>query len=236
MDEAGHRVTPTVAGPSTARAAVVPLMLLALAALLWADLWRFSSPVPPATDVPAWAADIATIRQPSLRPEINIVEYTYRCSTCHRLFPARTTTGRSLTQHRDIVLKHGINDRCLNCHHPNNRDAFANDTGGEIPYDQPQRLCAKCHGPVYRDWLHGVHGRTNGYWNPEFGPSERKQCTECHDPHVPPFPPMRPAPGPNTLRMGDQRRFHARHEGQENPLLIYQKPTDPDDAGEEEHE
>jgi hypothetical protein len=234
--QAGNRAVAPVSGPGTTELVVVPLALFALAATLGAGLWRFSSPVAPATNVPQWATDIATIRKPSLQPQIDIVGYTYHCSTCHRLFPARTPTGRSLTQHRDIVLKHGINDRCLNCHHPSNRDAFANDTGGEIPYDQPQLLCAKCHGPVYRDWSHGVHGRTNGYWDRELGPSERKLCTECHDPHVPPFPPMRPAPGPNTLRMGDQRRFHARYEGQENPLLIYQKPTDPDEVGGEEHE
>jgi hypothetical protein len=204
--------------------------------VLWTDLWPFSSPVPPATAVPAWATDIATIRQPSLQPETTIASYTYRCGTCHKLFSPRGTSGGSVTQHREIVLKHGINDRCLNCHHPENREAFTDDTSGEIPYDQPQLLCAKCHGPVYRDWFHGVHGRTNGYWDPELGPLDRKTCTECHDPHVPPFPPMWPAPGPNTLRMGDQRRFHARHEGPQSPLLIYQRSTDPAESGQQEHD
>jgi len=236
VDKPGHRLTLLPVDRGTVRAVIVSLVLFALAGMLWADLWRFTSPVEPRTRVPAWATDIATVRQPSLRPEIEIVGFTYRCSTCHRLFPPRPTTGRTLTQHRDIVLKHGINDRCLNCHHPENREAFVDDKGSEISYDQPQLLCAKCHGPVYRDWTHGVHGRTNGYWDAAFGPVERKLCTACHDPHVPPFPPMRPAPGPNTLRMGDQRRFHARHEEQENPLLIYQRPTSRDELDEKEHE
>jgi predicted CXXCH cytochrome family protein len=90
--------------------------------------------------------------------------------------------------------------------------------GQAIPYDQPQLLCAKCHGPVYRDWQHGSHGRTNGYWNASMGPMERRKCTECHDPHQPPFPPMTPAPGPHTLRMGNQSP--AEHLPEDDPLRI----------------
>jgi hypothetical protein len=202
---------------------LVPLALVALAALLWADLWHFVSPAPPASSVPGWATDGVTVRRPKLRPEITLVVYTYRCSECHDLFPSPPETTRPLTQHRDIVLKHGINDRCFNCHHRENRDAFVDDQGSVIPYDQPQRLCAKCHGPVYRDWTHGVHGRTNGYWDPRLGPMEYTTCIACHDPHVPPFPPMPPAPGPHTLRMGNQT-FPATHpESQRNPLLIHRQ-------------
>ena len=151
------------------------------------------------------------------------------------------TAGRTLMEHREIVLRHGINDRCLNCHHPDGRDAFVDGQGREIPYDQPQLLCAKCHGPVYRDWQRGVHGRSNGYWDTARGPMTRKKCIECHDPHQPPFPPMRPAPPPNTLRMGS--RSPAEREFTENPLRIHDQPdehggaaaplSDVDDAGED---
>jgi hypothetical protein len=75
------------------------------------------------------------------------------------------------------------------------------DFGTPIPWDQPQLLCAKCHGPVYRDWQHGSHGRLNGYWDKTRGPQIRRRCIECHDPHTPPFTPLKPAPRPNTLRM-----------------------------------
>ncbi len=186
------------------RAMVVPLVLLALGGLLAADLGPFASPVPPPTVVPAWAVDPTPVRRPSLRPEIELAGFTYRCSDCHRLFASPPETTRSLTQHRDIVLDHGINARCFNCHHLTNRDAFVDDWGREIPPDQPQLLCAKCHGPVYRDWLHGSHGRTDGYWDTRQGPQQRRKCIECHDPHRPPFPGLVPAPPPNTLRMGDQ--------------------------------
>ena len=204
------------------RAVIVPLTLLVLAALLAANLWQFDSPVPAATVVPPWVTNPATIRNPSMKPEIQLAGYSYRCSDCHKLFNSPAETTRSLTQHRDIVLKHGMNTRCFNCHHRTNRDALVDDWGREIPFDQPQLLCAKCHGPVYRDWLHGSHGRTSGYWDTARGPQVRAKCTQCHDPHQPPFPPMRPAPAPRTLRMGapdDPTEYPS----ERDPLRVYQQ-------------
>ncbi|MBN1344685.1 MAG: hypothetical protein JXQ73_18480 [Phycisphaerae bacterium] len=217
----------SVSVPSSLRGAGAGVVLVsaaffALAGLLWADLWPFRSPVAPATKVPAWVIDPAPVRHPKLRPEIELAGFTYRCSDCHDLFASPPETTRSLTQHRDIVLKHGINARCFNCHHLTHRDAFVDDWGREIPYDKPQLLCAKCHGPVYRDWTHGSHGRTNGYWDPRRGPLERRKCIECHDPHQPPFPPMPPAPPPNTLRMGNQS-FPDEHGARTNPLRVYRQ-------------
>ena len=207
-----------------ARAVLVPLVLLVTATLLLADLWKFTSPIAPPTPTPAWATDTAAIRQPKLRPEITIVSYTYQCNSCHKLFPPRETTGRSLTQHRDVVLEHGINDRCFNCHHPDERNFFVASDGSPTAYDQPQLLCAKCHGPVYRDWLHGVHGRTNGYWNAALGPQEAAEV------HRVPRPARAAVPadetGPRTaptLRMGDQTERPMEPEEQKNPLLIYQR-------------
>lgn len=203
------------------RAVLVPVVLFGVAGVLASDIWRFTSPVGLPPHVPAWATDPATVRQPALRPEIVVAGYTYRCSDCHDLFPSPPETTRSLTQHRHIILKHGINARCFNCHHLTNRDALVDDWGHEIPYDQPQLVCAKCHGPVYRDWLHGSHGRTSGYWDTQRGSQERPTCTRCHDPHIPPFPPMPPAPGPHTLRMGDQAP-HAQP-WETDPLRVYRR-------------
>lgn len=205
------------------RAIIVPLILFALAVALLAGPWRFVDPSPPSAVVPAWATDTTPIRRPTLKPEIKLVGYTYKCSDCHRLFESPAETTRSLTQHRDVVLEHGINTRCFNCHHLTNRDAYVDDWGREIPADQPQMLCAKCHGPVYRDWLKGAHGRTNGYWDTSLGVQTRRKCIECHDPHRPPFPPLKPAPPPNTLRMGDQE-FPPEHETIADPLRIYHRP------------
>ena len=204
---------------------IVVVGFAALAGLLFANSWPYQRPYAAARIVPEWATDTATVRSPTLRPEIAIAGYTYRCSECHKLFPSPQETDRSLTQHRDVFLQHGINNRCFNCHNRTSRNAFATDKGGPIPFDQPELLCAKCHGPVFRDWTHGVHGRTNGYWDTSRGPLDRKNCIQCHDPHAPAFAAMRPAPGPDTLRMGDPRLGKAHRAATRNPLLIYEQPV-----------
>ncbi len=209
------------AGPrSTLNPLVMVVCFAVVGGLLLAAPWAYERPFGESAAVPPSATDPTPVRMPPNRPEIQLAGYTYRCSECHDLFPSPPETTRSLTQHRDIVLNHGINTRCFNCHHLTNRDTFVDDYGREIPYDQPPLLCAKCHGPVYRDWLHGAHGRTNGCWSPTMGPMERRKCIECHDPHDPPFPPMEPASPPETLRMGDQQ-FPPEHPAVTNPLRIY---------------
>ena len=202
---------------------LVPAVLVVVAGLLLADPFREGIPLSPRIGVPAWATDISPVRTPNLRPEAIIAGMRYRCSECHDLFPSPPETDRPLSQHQDIRLDHGINSRCFNCHNRDDRDAFADDRGGAIPFDQPPLLCAKCHGPVYRDWTHGVHGRTNGYWDPNAGPAHRLKCVECHDPHAPAFGTMKPAPRPNTLRMGDQRHRPSGERENKNPLLIYRQ-------------
>ncbi len=216
MDGSGDQTAAPCSAPERLRPVLVPLVFLGLAGVLWTAPRQAASPVPAPVSVPAWATDVTPIRRAKLRPEIQVAGYTYACSDCHNLFPSPPETTRSLTQHRDITLEHGINNRCFNCHHLTNRDAFTDDWGREIPFDQPPSVCAKCHGPVYHDWLHGSHGRTNGYWDVKAGPQERRKCIECHDPHQPAFPSLKPAPGPNTLRMGPQAP--AERHGAENPL------------------
>ncbi len=210
------------------RAIAVPLALLLLAALLYAGPWKFKSPVEPAAAAPAWATNPAPIRTPRFEPKLQVSSFTYRCSDCHSLFDSPPETTRQLTQHREIILKHGLNTRCFNCHNRENRNAFVDDAGGEIPYDQPQVLCARCHGTVFRDWENGVHGRTNGYWEKSKGVAQRLRCIQCHDPHEPPFPPMHPAPGPKTLRMGDQSQ--APHGDEHNPLRVYRRDIETHDS------
>lgn len=196
----------------------VPVALVLFALGLAAEPFPFQSPVVEATPVPAWATDPTPIRQPLAAPVFTQAVYTYRCDDCHKIIASPAETTRTLTQHREIELQHGINTRCFNCHHPTNRDAFVDDYGDEIPWNQPQRMCAKCHGPVYRDWQHGSHGRLNGYWDVAQGEQIRRRCIECHDPHQPQFPALAPAPGPRTLRMGPQE--YGLHAGHHGPLQI----------------
>jgi len=205
---------------ATRRVLIIAVTLCLTGVGLWAGPWGFDSPAPPMIPAAARATNTRPVRTPALKAEIQVAGFTYNCSDCHKLFASPPQTTRSLTQHRHVVLKHGLNDRCFNCHHLTNRDAYADDWGNEIPAGRPELLCGKCHGPVYRDWLSGAHGRTNSYWDESKGPRDRRTCTECHDPHAPPFAPIPPAPGPNTPRMGDP---HFEHHQQDvpNPLQVF---------------
>ena len=122
--------------------------------------------------------------------------FTYACMDCHEAIEAKWHYGREMVEHRHIELKHGTNRFCLNCHHPENRNAYVDYDGTEISASTVEELCHKCHGPQYRDWAKGIHGRPNGYWNTAYGVQERLKCTECHNPHDPAFKAMEPETAP----------------------------------------
>jgi len=133
------------------------------------------------------------------------------CQTCHSLFETDPTVQRELFQHTNIRLNHGLNDRCLNCHSTKNRDYLVLNGEREIPFGEVELLCAKCHGPTYRDWQKGIHGKTLGSWESGNPAQRRLKCTECHDPHSPAFEHIVPLPGPHTLRMGPQSKESPEH-------------------------
>lgn len=151
-------------------------------------------------------------------PIVNLGTYDQRCNDCHEIFENRRSRDRQLTQHTDIVLRHGANDACLNCHDQENREKLTLRGGETVGYDRVEQLCAQCHGPIYRDWVKGAHGKTVGYWNTDLGEAVKLKCSECHDPHSPAYAPMPPLPGPNTLRMGDQHSGHGTLIDERNPL------------------
>jgi uncharacterized CHY-type Zn-finger protein len=102
--------------------------------------------------------------------------------------PNDDRSPRKLTMHMDVVpdamdLQHGRGSIwCLDCHHTQTRNKFVDHNGGEIDFNQPQVLCGKCHGPLYREWREGLHGKRIG----EFASTGKKRwfvCTECHNPH-----------------------------------------------------
>jgi formate-dependent nitrite reductase cytochrome c552 subunit len=107
---------------------------------------------------------------------------------------------RKLSFHNDINLNH---DRlwCLDCHNASNRDRL-NLTGGDTAsFNELERLCGVCHGVIYTEWSHGVHGKRTGKWN---GEKYYLICTDCHNPHSPKFMSLKPEPPPlrpeRTLR------------------------------------
>jgi hypothetical protein len=122
--------------------------------------------------------------------------WTYNCTDCHKLLPAKWHYDRPMVEHLEIQLDHGNNRFCLNCHHPTNRNVFVDYDGSEIREADVVLLCAKCHGPTYRDWEAGVHGRRNGYWMKGKGEQTRLRCIECHDPHRPVFKAVKPLAAP----------------------------------------
>ena len=161
-------------------------------------------PLPEATAVDSSQIDPAPLREAIHDPpHLMVAGFEKGCMDCHALFQSQTTTPFAMFQHEEIRqrLDHGINTRCYNCHDLKARDQLVLHDGSTLGYDQVEHLCAKCHGPTYRDWQRGSHGKTLGYWDQGEGDPERLKCTQCHDPHAPAFSKFQPLPGPNTLRM-----------------------------------
>ena len=101
---------------------------------------------------------------------------------------------------------------CLDCHSRTNRDVLIDHRGNEISFNQPQKLCGKCHGQILRDWRDGIHGKRIGGW--QKGAKKRWWvCTECHNPHdmEPPFKwikPELPPALPKGMENADHEQEH----------------------------
>ena len=103
-------------------------------------------------------------------------------------------------------MGHGSHDRnnlCYNCHNEQNLLTLQVRDGREVKFDNIPELCGSCHGPTYRDWEAGVHGRISGNWDRSQGPFTRLACASCHDPHAPDIPTREPAPGPHPMRSAE---------------------------------
>lgn len=156
-------------------------------------------------------------------PRTRIGGLDQECSSCHAIFSSTADEPAERLQHTHIVLEHGLNNRCDNCHTKGDHDKLRLYAGEEVGFSEVQRLCAKCHGPTFRDWELGIHGKTLGSW--EAGRPERHMllCTECHDPHHPAFPAYEPLRGPHTLRQHATTRGElGKHEDSGNPLRRWQ--------------
>ncbi len=132
----------------------------------------------------------------------------FECYVCHeKNKPPKLTLNAEgdvivPKEHSDIVMGHGRhhrNNNCFNCHDESNLELLQTRDGKHLKIVESPALCGSCHGPTYRDWEAGAHGRTSGYWDRALGPIDRKVCTSCHNPHSPPFPSRPPAPGPHPL-------------------------------------
>ncbi len=148
------------------------------------------------------------IRQPIVAPRVATGQQdavgrpiTVACGTCHATTPPRiqTRSGADLDEfHQGLEYAHG-QLTCLSCHDAGNYDQLRLADGSPVGFPDAIALCAQCHGPQYRDYIHGSHGGMTGHWDLTRGPRERNHCVDCHDPHSPRFPMVLPsfAPAPD---------------------------------------
>ena len=96
------------------------------------------------------------------------------------------------------MARHGRNNNCFNCHDETNLTLLQTRDGRELKLANSPPLCGSCHGPTYRDWEAGAHGRTSGYWDRSSGTDRPQNLRELPQSALAPFPGAqtraRPAP------------------------------------------
>jgi len=219
MDDAPPTASRTFSAASPTQtgryALILSAALLVTAALMLWHPWIPRPSLPERTDVDPHFTNPATVRK--VPPHLLFTDEDgeqQRCSECHEDHDGLLGDNADPTHtvgepHEKVVLHHGKNNRCFNCHQKDRRDYFSDYAGNPIEVRGPDgkrdlakevlQLCPKCHGPHYRDWLNGSHGRRSGYWDTSKGARQAQPCIACHDPHWPRFKPLAPAPGPQTL-------------------------------------
>ena len=185
------------------------VVFLGLAVAFYLNLWGRQPGLAPIPATPPDFTNTATVRMSAAELFRTGGDTSgMACYSCHdqkKPVVVQLDTNGAIKlpeEHRDLVLKHGRNNRndhCFNCHDPKNLEQLRAREGQAFKLTESTLLCASCHGPTYRDWSVGIHGRTSGFWERTRGDIVRQDCTACHDPHAPAFPPMKPGPGPHLL-------------------------------------
>jgi hypothetical protein len=118
----------------------------------------------------------------------------FPCNDCHSELENNTQRRELVEMHDDIIFDHDSENRwCLACHNTNDRDSLVLAGGKLLGFNESYKLCGQCHGPKYRDWKLGIHGKRTGEWN---GQKQYRLCVHCHDPHSPKFKSLKPMPPP----------------------------------------
>ena len=181
----------------------IPLVLFALAAVFIFSPLQLDNPVPEPVHVDRARLGARPVRVAMHDPAtIKVANFDMKCMECHALFKNTRMVSPDIARHQDIVLDHGVNANCFNCHDAEHRDRLAMEGGQTVGFDDVSQFCGKCHGPTWRNWQRGIHGKDIGSWSANDPRRGRFECTDCHDPHAPAFPASVSLPGPNTIRMG----------------------------------
>ena len=189
---------------------VLTVLLLALTAAFCLDLWGHPEPREKIPLVDAERIKPDTFRQSYaelIRLKADLSDFD--CYGCHdkgKAPPIRYDANHKIIVPKEhagtIVMEHGSHDRnnlCFNCHDELNLELLQTRDKRELKLFESAPLCGSCHGPTYRDWEAGVHGRTGGYWNEAAGQRTRQICVDCHNPHKPKIPGRKPFPPPHLL-------------------------------------
>ena len=133
---------------------------------------------------------------------------SFSCMECHKHVPKNYKKRKLIGEHTKIKMAHS-DLWCFSCHAKEDRSKLILINGKTIPFKDMTKQCAQCHGPVYRDWKAGIHGKRTGMWN---GKKQTQSCNQCHDPHNPPFQPMKPFAAPKN-RFGTKPMPHGHEHG-----------------------
>lgn len=124
-----------------------PVFLLLAAWFMWGPDF-----IPPRGMIPVIDAALITPAPPRSiladSPTINISGFERTCMDCHRLFPPADDPPARLMQHSHIVVDHGINKQCRNCHDAADKNRLKTREAESITFSQVVRLCADCQGPI----------------------------------------------------------------------------------------
>ncbi len=208
--------------PSKASLALTGLAVafLALAMAFHLEIWGRYEPPPALPRVDPSFTNTSTVRTSLAELKRTGGDTSeFACNACHEVGDharkLRLDEKGSVIlpdAHSELVMRHGRsnrNDNCFNCHDEANREMLRTRDGRMLKLEESTMLCASCHGPTYRDWESGIHGRTSGFWKRDLGPIVRKDCADCHDPHAPAFPSVKTAPGPHGLHQKQEKgKFH----------------------------
>jgi hypothetical protein len=137
------------------------------------------------------------VREPFVEAQTKTAGFEYACNSCHALMKPPQEPRKLMAEHEEIVMKHEPGMSCYTCHNREDRDMLNDIYGRLVSFEQSENVCRRCHGPRFRDWKRGIHGRPSGYWDEAKGEFMNVTCVYCHNPHEPHFDPMQPSPPPS---------------------------------------